>query len=452
MKWKIWAFIVGLIGTIFSSFLWIILRKHKIITGIRSKQTYIPLPEKNLQLKSVTSSNTSKSPLSTGEEQKKKATPTFIDRFVAVSLIVISVGLFVVWVSVLLGNFLFTEQPIDFKNVLTVPTINDPLFPPDGVSIIPAGKLNSKETHATLTLTISQIKNETPSEAMLAGTFDLAIPSELQAKICDFTGIKRIQDATGKQCGGKGPIAQSVGYKEFQLKSQYVSESLNLSIYNTLGFNGYSKEISLNNLFLSQSSSDLEAHIQIPVTFSLISQGKAYPDDWYWGDTIISISLPSPLYVYESPGDFMYYLPMDIRVLASAGTGNMTINIVPERSLPIWIGDLTILAKRSFPSWFLVYLTAIFIILAFLIFISHALFASKRKDQEPMQNVLLNAFIAVLTVAAVRQIMVPSDLQGLLTRLDLILIVAATVLLGLIFMKYALTVMSSSTETHRKNV
>jgi len=344
------------------------------------------------------------------------------------------------WVTSFFGNLLLiSPQPRDLKNVLTVPTIDDPLFPTNGVSITPANQHVFKEHHATLTLTSSQIKNETRSEAILTGAFNLAIPKELQATICDATGIKSLEEATGKKCGGKGPVAQQTSSEAFQLKPQYASESVNLSAFNALGFNGFSKAIPLNAFFLPSSSTDPTAHIQIPVTLSLVSQGEAYPDDSYWGDNLVSISLPSPLYVYQAPGNFEFYLPIDLKVLVSAGIGNMAIDIVQERNLPDWLADLTILAKRSFPFRSLIYLTTIFIILGFLIFISHSLFASK-KEVEPLQSMFLNAFLAFLTVVAIRQIMVPSDLQGFLTRLDLILAVAATLLLGLIFTKYAVEI------------
>jgi hypothetical protein len=49
----------------------------------------------------------------------------------------------------------------------------------------------------------------------------------------------------------------------------------------------------------------------------------------------------------------------------------------------------------------------------------------------------------MLTVIAVRQVFVPSDIQGVLTRLDLLLILEGTVLLALIFIKYANLIVKS---------
>lgn len=444
MKWKSWAFAVGFSGTILSSLLWIILKKRKKITSNQSKQIVISPPDKPQQQK-VTIFPTTPLILKR-EKQKQNITHNLKDKIVAIILIVISVCLVILWIARLVENLLLLpipKLPNDLVNYPTVPVVVDPLNSPNSVSINAFSQLNSKEPRATLTLTINQIKNETSSEATLMGSFDLVIPPELLMKICDTKG--QTDETTENYCKGKGFVFQQTKYQGLQLKPQYASESLNLSIFNALGFSGFSKTIPLNAFFLPFSSADL-VHIQIPVTFSLISQGEAYPDDWYWGDTSISLNLPSQTYVYDSASNITFNLPTDIRVLASAGIGNMTIEIEQWKNLPSLDSDLTILATRSFPFWALVYLTTILITLAFLTFISHTLFASKKSREEPLQNVFLNTFLVILTVVAIRQILVPPDLQGFLTRLDLFLTFTGTVILGLILTKYAVGIWNSSAE------
>ena len=51
---------------------------------------------------------------------------------------------------------------------------------------------------------------------------------------------------------------------------------------------------------------------------------------------------------------------------------------------------------------------------------------SKQREVEPLYNVALNTIVAVITVLTIHQILVPPDLQGLLTLLDPILITEGT--------------------------
>ena len=50
----------------------------------------------------------------------------------------------------------------------------------------------------------------------------------------------------------------------------------------------------------------------------------------------------------------------------------------------------------------------------------------------------LDIIVAVITVLAIRQILVPPDLHGLLTRLDLLLITNGTGILAFVFVIFAL--------------
>jgi hypothetical protein len=107
-----------------------------------------------------------------------------------------------------------------------------------------------------------------------------------------------IQDNTETHCEGRGTVAQITKNGAVKLKPQYSSKILNLSISDFFGPNNYKKTIPLNDLFQTPSpssnssldTSDSALQIQIPVSFSLYSQGETYPDDKYWGGAGVSIT------------------------------------------------------------------------------------------------------------------------------------------------------------------
>jgi hypothetical protein len=125
-------------------------------------------------------------------------TPNKTDWIIASLLLGISLCLVITWFYNLVTNF--SSLPMAPKVgalARTVPTISDST-PNQGVSTVPSGLLiasTSPKAHGILTFTLSQIKNETPTTATLSGTLSLAIPSTLQAVICDDTEI-----SNGSKC------------------------------------------------------------------------------------------------------------------------------------------------------------------------------------------------------------------------------------------------------------
>jgi hypothetical protein len=406
---------------------------------------------------------------------------------IAYLLIGISLCFVVTWIYNLSTNLIFLpSSPEGFERALTIPFVADPNDSP-GVSTLPAGYhliSTTFKAYGLLMLNITQIKNETPNSATLSGTISFTVPSNLQAQICDSTKMPLVDV---RECSAKYSVATQqfvntlspedkiVRKSIYQLKPQYDSENLTLSVdtisnhpqtsfSNTSAF---STSLPLKQIFPSlppdffsggHREEDVPDQVQVTipmsVTIPLTSQGQAYPDDWYLGRVYVFLELPAHLGIPVSLSEGnskdqttarLTYLPMDIRITANTSMSNYALKILPSIAATTEEGSqvalstkLFLLATRSRLFWWFVYSTIFLVPLAFILVFLHVLFLSKKGEEESLHTTLLNILTMVVTVAAIRQLLVPADLQGGLTRLDLWLGLWGMILLGLFFLKYAL--------------
>jgi hypothetical protein len=432
--------------------IWVVFQKRHQENGNHSttRSSSPPLPPQ---------SNNSHQLFSDPKKLKQNKTSMRFRKVIAVLLTVTSLGFFVPWLLNLavnlslfppfggLDNVATLSPPNGFESTVPVPVASYPL----SFNTVSTAQGTFSEAHAILTLTINQIRNETATQASLIGMLDLSLPSTLQSQICSSS--TQIKPTTlHKICGGGTPVAIPTQYQGFQLKSQFAEKGLNLKILNGLTGDIFSTTIPFKDLFPpspSNTGMDIVTDIHIPVKLSMISQGKAYPNDWYWGQADIDISLPEGVFVYPSPGVFNLDLPSDVRVVSNSGMNNIAVNLEQEKGADPDSHELRLLAVRNTSFCWLVYLTILCLPFAFLLLIGYIFFSSKENDNEPFYSVALNAIVAVLTVIAIRQILVPPDLQAFLTRLDLILITEGTGLLMLVFVAYARQI-GRKTETESK--
>jgi hypothetical protein len=448
MKKTLLACLVGFIGVVFT-ILWKIKQ--------RSKQSAISVPNQTVIQPVVTNPQPVLPSIDTPslglnlKEQRQNTIRVALDRCVALLLLVLPSCTLLLWSVSLVDSYSSSLPfPPSFENALAIPVLSIP-GASTTVSTLPIGNSVSKEAHATLTIFINQLKSITMSEADFTGTFDLYMPEDLQTHICDLSRF----DSPLRGCS---LVAQPEGDCDIPvLMQQYATQPVVLFLNNGLGFVGSSTTIPLKNLFPSPelslpcAAAVNDVHVHGPITLPLRSQGQIYPNDWYWGNTAISLALPSPLVLNTSRG-FDIYLPLDLQIVASDGIGNMTMSLQQE-TRPFFpdARTLSILATRSNSFLLLVYLTALFVPLALLIFFFHALFSPTQREGEPLYNILLNVLIAAITVIAIRQVLVPSDLQGILTRLDLILITEGMAIWATLFASYALRIFRSH-KTHAREL
>lgn len=442
MKRVVWVIIIGFISTSLG-IIWVILQKRDQASHDHSAILSSSPPP-------VSQSTNNLQPHSDLKKQKRNKTPMRIRKAIAVLLVLTSLGFFVPWLLNLAINLSLLPPFGGFENIATFPppkgfetAVSVPVASyPLSFNTISTASGTFSESHATLTLTLSQIKNEAATQASLMGVFNLSLPTALQSQVCS-NAINVKLTTLHEICGGGTPVAIQTQHEGFQLKPQYAEKVLNLQILNGLTDDIFSTTIPLKALFPplpSYSGEDIATDIRIPLKLSMISQGKAYPNDWYWGQASINISLPDGVYIYPSPGVFNPALPCDVRIVSSAGMENIAVALDQEKGAYPDSHNLRLLATRNGSFCWLVYLTIVCLPFAFLLLIGYIFFRSREKDDEPFYSVALNAIVAVLAVIAIRQILVPPDLQGLLTRLDLILITEGTGLLMLVFVAYAVQI------------
>jgi hypothetical protein len=104
---------------------------------------------------------------------------------------------------------------------------------------------------------------------------------------------------------------------------------------------------------------------------------------------------------------------------------------------------IDILIQRNISSKALYYLALAVVPFALLLLFSHAIIAQARKGKELISNASLNILILMLTFIAIRQVFVPPDIQGVLTRIDYLPMMFGTILLAVIFFTYGVLLMIS---------
>lgn len=371
--------------------------------------------------------------------------------------ITLGIGIFLVFGVILLFIFgrdtLFLPSAPEYGGLaLPVPIVPDPTST-QGVSTVPAGYLigsASPREHGILTFHMSQIKNDTPTTATLSGTMSLAVPSDLQAAICDesialkniFPGKKSDCSVATKQSACVLLKGKQVFPSVYILKQEYASEMLTLTVKNHLSTSPlFSTTLPLGDIFSMPSALTLgpacgspdevpdpvQTTFPLTVTLPLNSQGLAYPDDWYAASLDVLLTLPFPLYI---PDQYIptSNLPIDLRVAANTNMSDFTLQMVQgTNNLGFAFGAsrLTLLATRNSLSRVFAYISiGIFPLIFSLIFLwtlfPRRFFSSKRRGKAPQRltTTLYNILMLVLSLVFLRPILVPADLQGGVTRVD----------------------------------
>lgn len=360
----------------------------------------------------------------------------------------------------------------------TVPLAFDPSFT-QGVSTVPEGDLiasTSPQAHGTLMFYISQIKNDTPSAATITGTLSLVVPTDLQAAICDESiGLYVSFPNRNNDCSVATKLSYCVlvnsndEYRPvYVLKQKYTSEMLTLSIKNNVTSSPlYSTRLPLGDFFSIPTAQTagvacntmppdlVQITFPLPVTLPLYGQGQAYPDDWYLANYEVLITLPYPLSVLDQHNDFIYNLPIDLRVAANTSLSDFNLQIGPgsygedfssKQAYAFGASKFILLATRNNYSRIRTYVwVGIFPVIFFLIFLwtlfprfTRPFFSSKRRgriSQKLSATTIYNIFILVLSLVFLRPILIPSDLQGGATHADFYLILGGMIPLLLLFIR-----------------
>lgn len=342
----------------------------------------------------------------------------------------------------------------------------------------------SDTAHATLIFTLEQIESVTPTRGSMTGVFDLTVPSEVSAAICDETGMAGVPDdqecseqwsVTAKQsaCVNNTPITRYI------LKPAYAAQVLTLSIDPishdpalTTTQALFTTTIPAKEIFLPPLpfagvgcvstnypiGDSTHIHFTTPVTLPLVSQGATYPSDWYQSTFEVVVSLPPGWYIPNMlvGSGLLGYLPTDMHVALDTSTshymasvGQATLSLVYP-NIVFGSNLLLLQVNRTANSQWFDYSTAVCIPLILILILGHGLW--KRKERDSLFNVLLNVLIAIITVAAIRQILVPPDLQGLLTRLDLLLGTEGMILLAIVCSTYAWKIIKSDQQEEGKSI
>ncbi len=411
-----WMFILGLIGASLVT-IWVILH--------RSEPPKQQPPVDLLRLNPTQP----KAP----DRKQKQGQATIFHTLAAMILFLTPFILIIFWGSGFLTNLAaLPDQPNGFDQAHAVPSSFDQTTISGGLSTFVGTSEHPSPVHATLLLIINQIKSTSVTQAMLLGALNLYIPSDLLARICDVSlHATSTADRTTCKVGGS-PIATQTNYGNLQLKPQYVQKSLILWVGNISGYPDFSQAIPLQQFF------PFGERIHIPLALTISGLGSAYPNDWYESIVLVNLQLPNLFYVGDFPKGGIN-LPLDARVAPSSTMLGMTVLLAPGTNSFFESHSLELhtLIQRSLPSVIPVYFTATVIPFAFLILFWYTLFILDKNTEEPLHNISLNTLIVALTVVAVRQVLVPSDLQGILTRLDFLLITEGMFLLGLVFWKGA---------------
>lgn len=167
------------------------------------------------------------------------------DWIIASLLLGITLCLMITWSYNLITNLVsLPKAPQVDDQAQTVPIVSNSISD-QGASTVPRGLLLSSaspKAHGILTFTISQIKNETPTTAILSGTFSVTIPSDLQAAICDDTKVPDVMNAGGCLVNSLVATKQSISLcpsvpggefirkNIYLLKQEYASKVLTLSV------------------------------------------------------------------------------------------------------------------------------------------------------------------------------------------------------------------------------
>jgi hypothetical protein len=185
------------------------------------------------------------------------------------------------------------------------------------------------------------------------------------------------------------------------------------------------------------------------VTLPLTGESRTYPNDWLEGRMSLTIQLPPDLYIVGvTPySGIITHVPTDLRVVKDRAVDDFAQSVVQTGSatpvgptsadVATFPPTLQLVMYRDWTRPAIVYSAIISVSLALILMLWHALFVSTKHRDEALHNLLFNVFVTIVTVAAVRQLLVPGELQGEATRVDIILALMSSLLLAIVCLAYA---------------
>lgn len=159
-----------------------------------------------------------------------------------------------------------------------------------------------------------------------------------------------------------------------------------------------------------------------------------YPADSYALEEEWSMPPPAAVIINAGSQGLDYDSPLDLRVSSTPALQDLHVAVEQNDGNPRLI-TLAILIDRPLSTQLLDYSIAIsLLLLCPLIF--HALFFGRESERQSYLAALLNIAVVILAIVPLRQMLVPVELQGSMTRIDTIFGLSATLLLASVLARY----------------
>jgi hypothetical protein len=317
------------------------------------------------------------------------------NRLFVVILVVAACGLILLSLNGLASKVSGLRPDSNFQgDVITIepPTVID----------VTAPELVSREDCPGCVFVNLEAQHFSPQERLLTGLVHIDIPASTKEKL--WSNYEYI-------------VTHDAEYpNNLVLKDAYKNTEITLVTFSSYLANSVSEtRIPLGKFF----EDPYQNIVSVPFSIKFSGESSSYPGDWYHAENYFSLELPNGMALRETETGFWSILPIKMHVSSNFQIGDFTIRLKRDLAQTTIDTTLEMLIMRDQTTQSYIYAMAFLPLLLSLVFAHSHLTANKNKEKIT-GGFILEVSAIMFTVLPLRSVLVPSNIEGLVS-VDLIL-------------------------------